>query len=644
MNTDSTQSLPPCIVIQESNITDFLGSVALDILHDSKGHGYLSNQKLHKITDIIATSICLHSNVTASSEHPLKIYVFKHILTFFTQLWSNNLKAALGIDSVDELPHIEAHDEWNPLYNSILIPCRRVKCADSNRNEDVFVSLKHPKGAGVEYGNFLKQSDINSRTIDHLSFVSPCSVDSNPITFLNKIESNVSEIRTKLPDSRIVLDMKASAGLIRSILDPIGYITGIATFTDPGYIKPGMSAIRQNSKCDWVQNGSNFGFELKIDTGIANFGELTFLSAHYHYAGIGVSKKSSNPFDIDRSNIMVDILDKHFISMLPRSTILAISVRNCLRTDDTTFVDSQITRKQLFLELKQTFFQNLKNVPARIATGLSTEDRFLAETLNYADTYRVDLGGYNPNPKTMLDVVIPKLLKEYECDPQYGIHKLVFCYRMYQLFKFLGGEIDEDFEERSLNHKRANMKNFIVTKVQKLMKANCYEDLDNFQEEIVTYFEQVGAICARNPELMDGRVGVLIKRVGLPVWLDDLKAALSFYEYVNFPHLDIDNKKHKREKLLWLLLDAAMNRHFLKNMTQKITISVEEDYNESLVNVLGKFCGDFGQIMWSVLNNHIFATEDNNASALALIIQRSVISKWGIIHGVGNGGSVEIFI
>ena len=86
------------------------------------------------------------------------------------------------------------------------------------------------------------------------------------------------------------------------------------------------------------------------------------------------------------------------------------------------------------------------------------------------------------------------------------------------------------------------------------------------------------------------------------------------------------------------------------NMIPVQTITVDTESNP-IKNVLGKFSGDFGQIVWCMRYSHIFATEDNNTSAMACILHKvpkkyiqtdnSSLVQWVSLHGMGDGSSVE---
>ena len=81
-----------------------------------------------------------------------------------------------------------------------------------------------------------------------------------------------------------------------------------------------------------------------------------------------------------------------------------------------------------------------------------------------------------------------------------------------------------------------------------------------------------------------------------------------------------------------------------------LILSFVDITNNARTAILSKFTGDFGQLMWSIKNGHAFATEDNNTSAMALIMHQlpktcfSGISNqnWTNIHGLGDGSAVEI--
>ena len=82
----------------------------------------------------------------------------------------------------------------------------------------------------------------------------------------------------------------------------------------------------------------------------------------------------------------------------------------------------------------------------------------------------------------------------------------------------------------------------------------------------------------------------------------------------------------------------------------------KESVHDALTYVLGKFSGDFGQIVWTMRYGHIFASEDNNTSAMACLLHRVLKKfiefepnsqdklKWISLHGLGDGSRVDATI
>ena len=322
------------LTIPDYLCTDFLGILALDVLHDAKGYGYLVGNKLSQLTDLLANAVLLNNQVVSDDQSgvytkSIQNYIFKNVFAYFLELWSSNIEA-LGLCSgaLPNLANASEHD-WETLRGIIQLPLRNV--AD-RADEDAFISLGKNK-YGMEAQNYYDQREkLSPQYAEKMAFVSPKGIH-KPSDYFRQASGIVDIIRTRTAGkSRVVLDMKSSAGLIRTLTDPLGYTTGLPTYADPGYNMPGMSAIRQHAQIAFIGGADQhsghftgsrqFRYCVKLETPVCA-APLVLLDVTYFY---GIEKDG-----LDRSNVMISILGARFRSTLPRSMTMASTLSQYLK-------------------------------------------------------------------------------------------------------------------------------------------------------------------------------------------------------------------------------------------------------------------------------------------------------------------------
>jgi hypothetical protein len=678
------------ILIPIDYIEDFLGIVSIDILHDSKGHGYLSGQKLSKLSDLLAYSVYTHNHQLDFSQ--LSDYFFITILSFFKKMWANNLKAL-------NYPLDDTNYTIGDLKQTVKLPIRSVAERDT---EDTFENM----GNNVytpEVQNYIDQRYKLDKPF--IQFISPQNVYTSN-DYFNQGISIINKIKGFNEKGKIILDMKASAGLIRTITDPIGYITGLPTFADPGYNMPGMSAIRQHSEIAFIpQNLPNsyissqtFNYTVTLELPL---GKVTFLKVEYYY---GTFKEG-----LDRENMSIKILDDYFQGFLPRSGMMAESLNNYFNPkakmhtktvtelfgilNNTissyykqlnnecsliTTVNGGFTELHLNKKLSKTYIKKLlqftnynykyfkrwfKKLTVDSFEGINISS-YILNTIKLLNIYNLyDDIADDPElilPINMIKTTLPLLLSYY--NNTNNIKYLAYCYHQLNLlYEYISNTHNLELSTMLLEQYSFNLRSKLTVHITTLITKwynNFNQQLSLYSKEITSYLDNLilnlksnMRVLLKIDDLEDVEDSTVINYLSqLPLFnpSDKLNTLLIEYLYYSNPDLYIKTLNVNRTGLLMItMLSVKSIKDYYSNqeITQYITENIESIKMDALRHVLGKFSGDFGQIVWAIHSNNIFATEDNNTSAMALFMHRlpTINSKWGNIHGLGDGSCVEIF-
>ncbi len=717
------------LIIPSHLIKDYLGIFAIDVLHDAKGRGYLVGNKLSQLTDLIAFSISLHNQEITLDEHPLKVYVFQQVLSYIVDLWESRI-SALGIDTRPDFNNTDS-SYWETLRQTVQLPFRNVAERDT---EDAFISLGGNK-LGIESQNYSDQKDKLTRSYaEILAFVSPKGIY-KPSDYFLKASGIVDIIQNRTNfNSKVVLDMKSSAGLIRTITDPIGYRTGLPTYADPGYNMPGMSAIRQHAELAFIdenteelnrynQGSNEFRYQVKLHTPMTPV-PIVFLDVRYFY---GIAKDG-----LDRSNLMISILENTFSNTLPHSITMAEALSQYLRPRPRVI---KLTVSEVIERLHDLawdhyglmcqpvpFLQNLNAIYTNLHYGhdvsvplsallkdmpcTDTTITFLVGWCNEQNTivrisyilatirilYHFNIKHLLPLvkqscllPETMITKNLPDLLFHYidRGNQVQDYLVLAFCHHQHLLLKqFIGTTSDnsgipyqQELSEALAKQWIPKRKGKVVSQLTKLVQDWHKQFVELLQQEafyLKTYIlQQLLSVCHTNLGLIfngdsidedDPRVIAFLQ--SLPVFQPsaNVRKALSDQLHFYYPELYHQTIDMPRDGLLLSvlltqksLLGIDLHRELSATLDPSFPGFNIDVATEALNMVLGKFSGDFGQIMWCMCYGHLFASEDNNTSAMALLLHRlpkdhiqcntdNSTLVWGNIHGLGDGGSVDIII
>lgn len=694
------------LTIPEEFTQDFLGVMALDTLHDAKGYGYLAGHKLHKLTDLLAESIFFH-NSEITDRRFIQNYIFGKVLGYFVELWAGRL-SALALDGIPLDTPIEQ------LREIAVLPIRSVA---NREDEDTFVSLGKGK-SGVEVQNYFDQRNkLTGNDTEGLSFISPKGIYHSGDYFRQAM--GVVDIighRTN-GEAKVSLDMKSSAGLIRTLTDPIGYITGLPTYADPGYNMPGMSAIRQYAEVTFInppQNGAYGGpYEFKYTIQLATTLQeepLCLYSTEYFY-GTGLD-------GLNRGNVLISILGEAYNSSLPRSMAMASALGDYLNPSPKDYNTTVFEVLKDLRDVIWTHYENYTDLPPfkNNIIGLYTQ-------LNWQSLNSKSLRGLLPNskngrslvrwckaknslfrytyilntlqnlhyfnvkeyihrskdllPKHLITVLLPEMMTDYNNKGQ-NLTLLAFCYyQIYTLQSYISKEgngvpyqekLDRLLKQQWLPKRRGKLVNQIEREHKRWSELQSLK-LQQYKPYLFSYFQELTTACKQNMQsllALDSEPEATEDFLqGLPLFKPTLglESVLTEELYLNYPEMFCrTNSINRTGLLLATLLRSAYLPDLDLNLQSLFTTSIHSDATyDALRTMLGKFSGDFGQIMWCICYGHIFASEDNNTSAMALLLHRipkecfstyypsemittPPYKKWVNIHGLGDGNCVDVTI
>jgi len=679
MNIDSPNIT---IYIPKELTSDFLGTLVLDILHDAKGRGILQGRYLYELTDLIGSAFTITNEgvnqeendedfIESDNDNLLNNWVFIEVFKYLYHFWYNNPTALGEIQGSlsDPLEFSKITTEQINYYRSrVKLPMRSV---NGKTTDDAFISLGQNR-KGVEFQNYEDQKlKVNSSSNANIAeFSSPNYSAELANKFINLIKSKCGN-----PFAKVSLDMKSSAGLMRTITDPIGYISSLPTFADPGYYMAGMSAIRNNSKMSFGNTRTNFSYQIFLQT---PRGYLLFLEPNYYWGNCVPSSEgtSSSP---NRENLMVTIFGEHIHKGLQKGSQMADALGKYFTqsTNTTTY-----SSKEILLELEKDYYNlaepnsqdevltliescyrllNNKTGIEPILTsifkkmkikgtvkellmwtrGIELNIAYLLATLKNI-RYFCGIGEANWQNELWCippEHLIPQLAELLGLHPD-NIPLLAFCWHQINLI--------EEYLSQPLN---AIMINYFL-QLKELLNSQWLPHrkgkLMGIKKITKDLFNNYKKILNESPEVKDSLIclvesGTLCDTTTLP---NNILQILEYNLMFNYPKVKFGNEQETRRETITLsLLNFTNHAGIFPNKTN-VSTSVQSKH-ETLIEVLGKFTGDFGQIVWCMHNGMIFATEDSNTSAMACILHRvtdkNIVNsqKWVSLHGHGDGSKVE---
>jgi len=610
-----------------SNLTsDFLGTVAIDILHDSKKqYALFSNRKLHILTDLLSRSILLHNPTKKHFKNEIKQFVFYSVLEYFSKLWEQNLLKALNILDKEQI-NITCYKKLREMVTIPLI---------FTSSGEYWVPVNNTlQGSLVEYQNYLYQSsDLKPIVFESLNVDTP---------FIDNLKNTINLLDQIVGKTSVVLDMKSQAGLIRSICDPFGYVNTLPGKTDPGHNISGMSFIRKNS----INKLENFEYIVYLE--IPRIERLVFLNVRYENL---------------LQEYYVTILDHCFKNSLPSTATVTKALDHLLNGKILDNIETSADILHSILNISRQYLYN--DIPVLFSKNDNNDPLFIYQTMTKNNCTFLDIS-FESDPEKMIDM-LANLMSDYI--ETFDLRILCFCYYQYNtLLQYIGYPQNDNYIpfqaylQLYLNTKwLPNRKGKLVTQILKSVKNwrckletelllhKC--ELYNYLQELINYAKTNINIIY---EIENSEINMIPNGLPIPCFSPETKKLLLDLVYFYNPQLISNNNP-----IIYIysfLNCILLNKPILKlgyNLKQKITTIKQRDSfltDYTIKMILGKFTGDFGQIMWSMKNGYLFASEDNNASALALILQKipsGYIKEpniWGNIHGLGNGSKVDCYL
>jgi len=259
-------------------------------------------------------------------------------------------------------------------------------------------------------------------------------------------------------------------------------------------------------------------------------------------------------------------------------------------------------------------------------------------------------------PEQMITCTLPSMLTSYLERGDVG--KLAFCFHQVYLIREFARDDPQLWKlfDQKLPGRRGNLSSQL-DKAVKEWQESVNARIAGETTQINNYLSLLLAVCKEHLWLFvhcdelaedDPRLGSFLAKIPLFAPVGELKSALEEYFLFYKPEMLAETLKNRDGLLLYALLSCIPQN--CDELCGNILPLLNQ--NETLGMVLGKFSGDFGQILWSMCYGHLFASEDNNASAMALLLCRVPTKyieakehfEWGNIHGLGNGGSVDIVL
>lgn len=620
---------------------DFIGIFILDILHDATGENRgvaLSKSKLCQITDLLAESIFI--TTPDINIDWVKNYFFECTLKYFLEIWINNLPA-LGLTQIPE------NEDLQSLKEKVLTPVKQTRDKYGIlKNNTVLYSVKDYEQSGVEAYNYHYQKHfLDKSKIYESAFESPQQYK-NPSDFFNKAHGIVDIIHYNYPQSKVVLDMKTAAGLLRTITDPLTYITSLPTYADPGYNFL-MSAIRKNSdihflpktKEGYFSGSSKFTYSINLETPIQNE-PLQFLYTTYFN---GLCKDG-----LDRSNIIISTLGETFVGILPSSKDMSLALCQYLENSNELF---STTISEILYDIQNHIYNYYDSNSQPYINNLETDnfgENYINATIKNIKLYGMNIDIESIESIFMITDVLPNVLYEYIQTRELRLLSFVNAqYKLLEQYSQFDPHIKKLLKDQWLPKRKGKLVNQLKEHISRWrLNSNIILEESVY---IKNYIMSLIEVCKNNINLIetDEILEYLpdfnpTKDIG--VILED---HLQFYNPEIYSRTVCMNRNFLLlSTLISLLLWDKPLLNFDINLDTEITFN-RVDYDgikhTALQMILGKFSGDFGQIMWAMHMGHLFSSGDNNASAMALLMHRIDTGyKWGSIHESGNGNCVYI--
>ena len=618
------------IIIPTEITQEFLGTIALDILHDCRDC-YIPDGKLKQLTDIISYGFYDRKQLTITEFKHLKTWIFKEVLHYFCTIWKQNLKA-LSLHDIDYPNFDKSHQDvsyWMYYFEKIKMPIRSI-CNDKKTTMSTELIQTNPMFYSSAVNTNWEHIYNSQSTQEHFS--SPSKQRHTYEQFTNYLQSYYDtiykffELDKHQQHALVSLDQKGAAGLLRVITEPFGYVTGLPTFTDCGYNMIGMSGLRKESHLQL----DPFQYSIIVQTCL---GELELFNSKY---------------DVHNDIPVININKHEFTKKLPSSKHLGTSL-SLYSGYYITPPDELTTWKELFTLYSDHVIYYVKQSPHYAQTDTWMDKLSIHEWISTV-IYVCELLAYQQSVDMSL---VASIHKQY----------VTLLFLQTQGHLICKKPIKEYLKDIKINRKSAySILLNSLTQHKQNIHTHIQKWIDNNIHRVLRYIKTIGSQALRNP----------FSKSFLKQWKHLIKQEwreheLIPHEYIATLHefkynhrepnellyfaylLKIITDSHSFVKLKSISLDDKIyvsNTDYIYTRNRMLSsYSLEHKYlNNAYKHVIGKLQGDFGQIIWSMVNNKIFATEDTNTAAMSLILSKSLYPRqhWMTIYGKGDGASVFI--
>ena len=582
----------------------FLGTIALDILHDCR-ECYISKGKMKDITDLMAYSFIKMNPISNKEYNYLQTWVFKEVCKhLFENVFTRN--EMYKKDYIDFEHDVNDTDYWSVLFDEVELPIRSKCNEDKTKLETKVVDVMY-NGQRISAVNknwykcieFLKREKKYNR-MD--IFKSPHPDIHCPKEFSAYLQYFHSLIQSQHQNEYNItcMDQKGAAGLIRIITEPFGYQTTLPTLSDCGYNMIGMSGLRNNS----IKNLQDFSYTVTIDTPI---GELKLFDVKY--------KMNNNIPNIDINNMS-------YIKRLPSSKDLGKYLSN--------YLDYKYHGICKNVQVEELIHRLMNGVSKTIE-----ESSFVTKDYSYLE-----------------EMTMVEWLLTLHFDVDHDEPKNIYTtYYEYLYLKQKGIEVDYELKKHKMGRKTLLRILKDSVKVMEKQYSLVYEEWVMFNSTKILYIlETIGSTLLKHSSYSSfmSQWNHLLMNIFpdfLSIFTDDMFPYIDFSKihrysaWIKFIHVLQFTKKHFISSIYVQLDDyiCTRNRHLRKN-----TFTFEF-FEKAYYYIIGKFHGDFGQIMISANNELLYATEDTNTACMSLIIGNHTTSNWMTIYGKGDGSMVYVY-
>lgn len=612
------------IQIPKENFREFIGTCVLDTLHDAK-EIYVNDILLKELTNIVSYQFkCANTKNTTSNDkeyEKFKIYIFKTVFDYFYNvIWKEQPERL--VRTTTKIPDFEnnEYEYWVRWMYRVYIPLRTTFDHQGKRMNTYLLDVNKitPVNSNWKYiyNHYFNKDKYHCFQSPDLSIQNPEQYHTKLNSYYQSIQNKLDTVNTTKGYNHVNLDMKGSAGLIRVLTEPYGYVNNITLYMDCGYQMIGMSKIRFNSN----HHTENLKFKIIVETDF-NDEKFVFLDVSYE------------TMDDIRNVIIHNTNALQYENKLP-------SAKNMSYTFS-LYVSNRLENpppKQIkVVELFEKFHEHCKkDLDFTTISDYQNVDELFLNIYN-----QIDNSSIKKYEIKKIYIYLNKLKNEYSY-----FDKLLSEFKVgdKNFYKFLIKQVNTN-DKKSIQYFKQNDYTHLLLDIMKFKQEIVSEPFFHYyKKQWKVYFRKytfpdefkmnLCNITGFSPDTLKNidyvclYINLFLKNTVFKNRLDisQFNTSISMDEIIDIHPLPVYNTRHS-------YLSKSSPHHLLFKSCHK--------------QILGKLLGDFGQIVWCMKYNKIFATEDTNTACMAKILQHISYkqyknNKFLIIYGKGDGGSVYI--